>query len=318
MVYTLTHGQSIMAGSTSEKAKVAKRPAVKVAARPAKQRVGTNRPVQYQADDHAHAEEEIATPEWAQPAPACRPDWARHIVRVLQHNHHLPAERTTEAKDLELTIWSDCSGINSDMFALKDIGAALLELTGIRVQWKLYYVCDCDKQSREFANLNHDPLHVGDAMEHRNFETGQMWCEMHRANHDMPRHGLDVYIGTYPCSPWSRRGKRTGFSHPDAAVFIIGVKSIAYMTPAVWVIEIGEVPSQACLDEILQKITDILQTSQATYTVQMVRNLTPTWSGYPTRRTRLFIIGWRKDIDGDLVAPLHSLIKPPCQCNTLS
>ena len=111
-----------------------------MAARPAKRRVGTNRPVQYQADEHAHAEGEIATPEWAQPAPACRPDWARHIVRVLQHNHHLPAERTAEAKNLELTIWSDCSGINSDMFALKDIGATLLELTGIRAQWKLYYV----------------------------------------------------------------------------------------------------------------------------------------------------------------------------------
>ena len=61
-------------GSTSERAKVAKRPAAKVAARPAKQRVGTTMPVQYQADDHAHAEGEIATPEWAQPAPACRPD----------------------------------------------------------------------------------------------------------------------------------------------------------------------------------------------------------------------------------------------------
>ena len=95
-----------MAGSTSEKAKVAKRPAAKVAARPAKQRVGTNGPAQYQADDHADAKGEIATPEWAQPAPACRPDWARHIVRVLQHNHHLPAERTAEAKILVLTIWS--------------------------------------------------------------------------------------------------------------------------------------------------------------------------------------------------------------------
>eukprot|EP00974_Lingulodinium_polyedra_P073828 7150466-Lingulodinium_polyedra.AAC.1 len=49
------------------------------------------------------------------------------------------------------------------------------------------------------------------------------------------------------------RGRITGFCHPDAQVTIIGMKMIAYICPAVWVIEIGEVPSQVALNEIMEK-----------------------------------------------------------------
>ena len=125
-----------------------------------------------------------------------------------------------------------------------------------------------------------------------------MYCKKHGTNHDLPRHGLDMYVGTYPCSPWSRRGKRTGFNHPDAQVCIIGLKTIAYVTPAVFVLEIGEVPSQAGLNEILEKVQEIVHTGFAMYNIQVIRNVTPAMSGYPTRRKRLFIIGWRQDIDG--------------------
>ena len=42
-------------------------------------------------------------------------------------------------------------------------------------------------------------------------EAGQYYCGQHDANHDLPRAGVDLYVGTYPCLPWSRRGQRTGF-----------------------------------------------------------------------------------------------------------
>ena len=123
---------------------------------------------------------------------------------------------------------------------------------------------------------------------------------------------MDLYVGTYPCSPWTRRGKRTGYDHPDAEVSIIGFKTIAFIGPAVFVIELGEVPRQEDLQIILTKAQEIFQAGPAKYTIQVVRNLTPAWSGYPTRRKRAFLIGWRADIDGARAGePLQSLMDAP-------
>ena len=93
---------------------------------------------------------------------------------------------------------------------------------------------------------------------------------------------------------------------------MIGLKTIAFMSPAIFVIELGEIPSQVALDEIQDKVRDILQAGVTKYTIQIVRNLTPAWSGYPTRRKRFFIIGWRADINGTHAGgPLQSLMGAP-------
>jgi hypothetical protein len=298
--------------------RVRKRPATRQAARPkraATRCVEQPPPVQYNADGNAKAECAIPPPPWSEPAPASHPSWALHAVRVLQGHSHLPA-MPGQDKSLELTLWSDCSGINSDMFALRELGEALHTLLNVNVKWVLYFTCDLDMMSRTFSELNHNPLHTSDKMEHRNFETGQVYCTKHEANHDLPRHGVDLYVGTYPCSPWSRRGLRTCFCHPDAQATVIGFKTIAFMSPAVFVVEIGEMPSQVALDEIQDKVRDILQAGVAQYTIQFVRNLTPAWSGFPTRRKRLFIIGWRADIDGAHAGrPLQSLMDTPMTVN---
>eukprot|EP00974_Lingulodinium_polyedra_P105404 10206164-Lingulodinium_polyedra.AAC.1 len=69
-------------------------------------------------------------------------------------------------------------------------------------------------------------------MQHLNFQIGQVHCNKHDDNHDMPRNGVDLYVGTYPCPLWPRRGKRTGFVHPDAKASIIGFKTIVFICPA--------------------------------------------------------------------------------------
>jgi len=251
-------------------------------------------------------------PAWSQPAPASQPQWASYAAHVLQEQGHLPT-KLGQGKHLELTLWTDCSGINSEMFALRELQKALIELLNVHVKWLLYMTCEMDKMSCAFAELNHNPMHMSGHMQHRNFQSGQVHCTIHNENHDMPRSGVDLYVGTYPCSPWSRRGKRTGFNHPDAEVSIIGFKTIAFIGPAVFVIELGEMPNQEDLNSILEKLQGIVQAGVAKYTVQVVRNLTPAWSGYPTRRKRLFIIGWREDTlhDGRAGAPLQSLMDAP-------
>ena len=261
-------------------------------------------PVQYEADPPP-------PPAWSQPPPTSLPKWAPHALRVLMDRGHL-SNKTGQQKQLELTVWSDCSGINSEMFALRELGNELRVGLDVHVEWILYMTCESDKACREFARLNHAPKHMSEQMEHRNFQTGQVHCTIHGENHNLPRHGVDLYVGTFPCTPWSRRGKRTGFDHPDAEVSIIGFKTIAFVGPAIFVLELGEVPCHESLQEILTKVKEIAQAGHAKYTVQVVRNLTPAWSGYPGRRKRVFLIGWRADIGGACVGePLQSLMDAP-------
>ena len=70
-------------------------------------------PVQYEADSAIPP----PPPAWSQPVRASLPKWAPHALRVLTERGHL-SNRTGQQKRLELTVWSDCSGINSEMFAL--------------------------------------------------------------------------------------------------------------------------------------------------------------------------------------------------------
>ena len=162
---------------------------------------------------------------WAVPVPHHKPAWAAHAVSALQRGGHLPA-RAWRARAIDLHVWSDCSGINSELFALREIGAQLLAMVGIAVRWVLYCTCELDSKSRRFSELNHDPVHVSDRMEHRNMEEGRYYCSKHGENHELPRNGVDMYVGTFPCSPWSRRGKRTGLEHPESKATIIGFKTI--------------------------------------------------------------------------------------------
>ena len=66
--------------------------------------------------------------EWAMPTSCPKPAWALHFVRVLLRLGHL---RQMQGKHLELSVWSDCSGINSEMFALREISAAMRKELGV-------------------------------------------------------------------------------------------------------------------------------------------------------------------------------------------
>ena len=70
---------------------------------------------------------------------------------------------------------------------------------------------------------------MSSSVSQRTFTSGDFWCTRCAQNIPIPRVGVDLYVGTYPCTPWSRRGKRTGYDHPDAEVSIIGFKTIAFI-----------------------------------------------------------------------------------------
>ena len=132
--------------------------------------------------------------------------WAHHLISLLIAKNFLPAKA---AATLELTVWSDRSGINCEMFALKDLGAAMFSLMKLQVVWNLYFTCEQDETCLEFAKLNHKARHCSNDMEERCFKTGKFRCKSCQAFHEMPTSGVDIYIATFPCTPWCRRGNRS-------------------------------------------------------------------------------------------------------------
>ena len=253
-------------------------------------------------------------PEWACTAPKGdefpRQPWADHIVRTLVSNGHLPR---SSQKKVQLQVWSDCSGINSEKFAWNEIQEAINRLIGADVSLMLYYTCESEAKSLVFAKANHHPKHVGSNMSQRNFASGVFWCTVHEENFPIPQSGVDLYVGTYPCSPWSRRGPRTGWDHPSVEPFRIGIQSLSYMQPAVWIIEMGELPENASLDDILSEIQSMLSQDNRQYIIQVVRSLGPQSQGYPIKRTRTYFLGWRDDVAPlvEVAQPLHNLIRSP-------
>ena len=255
----------------------------------------------------------MVAPPWLR-RPEGRPfpstPWADHMVRALVAGGNLPSP---VSKTMVLNLWSDCSGIHSEMHALKELSASIMRITGADVQWNLFYACDADPQCIALSKQNFAPRHDGKDMRQRNFQTGEIWCSTCSANIPMPQSGLDLYVGTYPCSPWSRRGPRTGWDHPSAELFHIGMETLAFLHPATWIIEVGEMPENDSIDDVVTRIQAALRQHGRDYTIQALRNLMPASSGYAMRRTRTFFMGWRADLGSrqEVVAAAATLVQHP-------
>ena len=94
-------------------------------------------------------------PQWT-PRPHSQPfpdiKSGNHLVNTLVSNGHLPSQST---KSVNINVWSDCSGINSEMFALQTLSDNIKEIIGATVQCNLYYTCDSDTKIIVFARHNH-------------------------------------------------------------------------------------------------------------------------------------------------------------------
>ena len=274
-------------------------------------------PVKYEDDGFQGLPPATATaeePQWAHTtfdagAPVELP-WADNIVHTLVRNGHLPS--IISQTKVTLKLWSDCSGINAEKFSWNELQDAMKRIIGADVSLGLYYTCESDPKSIAFVKANHQPEHMGTDMSQRNFTSGECWCMLVGENISIPKAGVDVYVGTYPCSPWSRRGSRTGWDHPSVQPMRIGLQTIGYIQPAIWIVELGELPETQSLDEILTCIRHALDRS--VYLIQVVRSLGPQAQGYPINRRRTFFVGWRTDVCLDPVVatqPLHTLIQNP-------
>ena len=128
----------------------------------------------YERDAPWYAGLALETPQWtrrahSQPCPEIKS--GNHHVRTLVPDGHLPSQST---KSVNLSVWSACSGINSDMFALQALSDSIREIIGGHVLWKQFYTCDSDPMRIVFARQNRAPKHVGIDTKQRNFNTGEV------------------------------------------------------------------------------------------------------------------------------------------------
>ena len=106
--------------------------------------------------------------------------------------------------------------------------------------------------------------------------------------------GICPYLSVALISMWGRirahhgreRGTRAGWDHPSVDAFRIGVETSAAIQPAVWIIELGEIPDNAAIDEAIAAIREGCSKAKSECAIQVVRVLMPSHSGYPVRRTR--------------------------------
>ena len=80
-------------------------------------------------------------PDWMLPVP--EPPWPWHVAQFLRQHGHV---QHLGHRQVQLQIWSDCAGVKSEMFALRELGPANREALGIGVQFNWYFACDSDKE----------------------------------------------------------------------------------------------------------------------------------------------------------------------------
>ena len=75
------------------------------------------------------------------------------------------------------------------------------------------------------------------------------------------------------------------------------VQTVAFLAPALFIIELGEMPEASKKKQVMNIIRSInAKCTRASYVIHdLARNLDPSWAAYCVRRSRFFVIGWRSD-----------------------
>ena len=114
--------------------------------------------------------------------------WADHVVHTLVSNGHLPSSALNQ---IELQVWSDCSGEDSEKLAWDELRDTIRRIIGADVVVSLYYTCDSDPKSIAFAQANNRPQHVGSNMLQKIFTRGDVGARCVRGlSHSAGRCGL--------------------------------------------------------------------------------------------------------------------------------
>jgi DNA (cytosine-5)-methyltransferase 1 len=169
----------------------------------------------------------------------------------------------------ELTVGSDCSGIEAGIQALK--------LLGIKV--KHMYSCDNDAKVRKSIVANYNPLVLYDDILTR--------------NHSLLPH-VDMYIAGFPCQTFSLLGKRQGFDHPTkGTIFFECFETIKLTRPKCFILENVQGLLSHDKGRTMAVILNHLKSLNMYHINHSIYNTAD--YGLPQNRRRVFIVGMHKD-----------------------
>ena len=175
----------------------------------------------------------------------------------------------TNTLPAELTVGSDCSGIEAGIQALK--------LLGIKV--KHMYSCDNDAKVRKSIVANYNPLVLYDDILTR--------------NHSLLPH-VDMYIAGFPCQTFSLLGKREGFDHPTkGTIFFECFETIRLTRPKCFILENVRGLLSHDKGRTMAVILNHLKSLNMYHINHSIYNTAD--YGLPQNRRRVFIVGMHKD-----------------------
>jgi len=94
----------------------------------------------------------------------------------------------------DIRVGTDCSGIESPLFALRAMGVAFHHV----------FSCEQNKTAAEVLLANHSPAHFYPDVTERD-------------HHNVP--DVDLYLAGFPCQTWSTMGRRAGRGDPRGRIF---------------------------------------------------------------------------------------------------
>ena len=166
-------------------------------------------------------------------------------------------------------IGTDCSGIEAPLQALQPLG----------ISHHHVFSSDIDKYAIQSINANYDPdIIFGDITK--------------RDTNDVP--DIDIYVCGFPCQAFSIAGKRKGFEDTRGNVFWSCLEVIKEKEPKLFILENVKGLLNHDKGRTFKRIIEELE-SLEDYTVHYQVLNTKNY-GIPQSRSRVFIIGFRVDI----------------------
>ena len=237
---------------------------------------------------------------------SAHPPWAIHFTTVVEEElRNLQAMRLQAGCQTKLTlnVWSDCCGMTNEMLGARDLQKAVKEILDMDIEFKLFAACDKNKDARQFTWQNHVPSHMSDNIFDRDFDTGVFTCSLCDQKHNLPTQGVDIYVCSFSCGPWSPRGKRLGLDDAGANTVFQMVKTIRHIRPAVWLAENvitmqHKNPHSGNIE--FNTVTTFMTEQLQHYNVITLNGIDPATAGYPTNKHRFAMLGTREDFATEL------------------
>ena len=228
-----------------------------------------------------------------------QPDWEGDLVRAFAAEL-AQIKESVEDREITVNVWSDCGGLDTEMFSLRRVASKVRELSGVNFKAKLFCACEQKMELRSFVATNHAPKHMAENMLDRDWLNKTFTCVWCEDRVRMPEQGIDIYVCGFPCGPWTSHGLRKGFDDPASKCFWAAIKTIKILQPAIYVLE--NVFTLSSKDEEGQDFTLMQQHMQEelpNFAHHVNDKVDPVQKGYPMRRTRVLMTGGR----GDVVEP---------------